>query len=714
MNMTRCIVIACAFIAAIGLTLFTTATAQESVPPYVYILEGNGLEIPQYSVRNIHVRAANLKSTLNRDPSNPTAEPDYQVVVGLSSGLTFGGDCAAPSRDVTLDVPGLRDEHTFILQVQGCSQGSATISTWMYVDMGGGNLRSHVLPDPRQPSLTPTPWPRRTGTTADSVTSVTVSPTAAPDIEQYAQFHSGVAGRHVYLRAVTLYREPFPQIIIPGVNSAQQGNADVTLHIIGSSLSDFSPSAEFVRVDDGIRHDVFTLGVPQVTGYKEALTLPTGGVQISSSPSFNALVFDLNQIDELRSEAGSTAFMDPHQEAGMTWSFESLQWHWIYNHPWTGSTHWPLNGLTVFDRELFIEEWPEFEVEDIRVTSRGASLSGLSLSATDNICAEEPETRLEKITIGNESVDGTVVWECLLRAERPRVRAEAAVDDYLLIDRSAQGSSDLYASIHVDSELDLSQLKGKMGAKARSWKPGTSPVSWGTINLSVNMRRDSTVPTTAEPILRFTGTFTNVPLSAETWIGYETDLYRHDLRVEVEMEYTMAVYFGDRDSGSGRALDGSSLQVDMRGLPDFRTVDHADYTLNYIASYSCPCASPVISYGSVSWSGSITCYRGDGTSYQEGYSGSRRVISGCGVNDPPPSHVTASHMDERIRIQENLGTGSYHTYVVRRKHTMETPLATDYKMPSPSVVTGLYPASAATPTTLPGQIPARWWWSDDG
>ena len=712
--MTRNVVISLGLLVAVALTLFATATAQETPPPYVYILEGNGIEIPQYSVRNIHVRASNLKSALNRNPSNPSAEPDYQVVVRLSSNLTFGGDCAASSRDVTLDVPGLRNQHTFILQVQGCSQGAATISTWMYVDMGGGNLRSHVLPDPRQPSLTPTPWPRRTGPDADSVTTLSVSASAAPDIEQYAQFHSGVAGRHVYLREVTLYREPFPQIIIPGVNSAEQGNADVTLNIIGTSLSDFSPSLELVRVDGGLRHDVFTLGVPRVTGERKALTLRTGGVQVLTTPVFNSLVYDLNQIDELRSEAGSTDFLDPHQEAGMTWNFESMQLRWIYNHPWTGSTVWPLNGLTFFDSELFMEEWPEFEAEDIRVTSRGSSLSGLSLSAIDNICAEEPETRLEKITVRNESVDGTVVWECLLRDERPRVRAEAAVDDYLLIDRTAQGSSNLYASIHVDSELDLSRLRGRMGAKARSWKPGTSPASWGTINLNVNMSRDGTVPTVAEPIYRFVGTFTNVPLSAETWVGYETPLYQHELRVEVEMEYTMAVYFGDRNSGSGRAFDGSSLEVDMLGLPDFRTVDHADYTLNYIASYSCPCASPVISYGRVNWSGSVTCYRGDGTSYRQGYSGSRRVISGCGVNDPPPTHVSASHLDERIRIQENLGTGNYQTYVVQQKHTMETPLATDYKMPSPSAVTGLYPASAATPTTPPGQIPQRWWWSDDG
>ena len=712
--MTKYAVIALGLLLLVAMALFATVTAQETSPPYVYILEGNGLEIPQYSVRNIHVRASHLKSELNRDPSNPGVEPDYQVVVRLSGNLTFGGNCGAPSRDLTLDVPGLRNEHTFILQVQGCAQGTATISTWMYVDMGGGNLRSHVLPDPRQPSLTPTPWPRITGTAADSVTSVTVSASASPDLEQYAQFHSGIAGRHVYLREVTLYREPFPQIIIPGVNLPQQGNADVQLNIIGSSLRDFSPSSEFVRVDDGLRHDVFTLGVPQVTGDRRALTLPTGGVQVLSSPTFSALVYDLNQIDQLRSEAGSPGFIDPHQEPGMTWSFESMQWRWIYDHPWTGSTYWPLNGLTVFDSELFMEEWPEFQAEDITVTSRGASLSGLSLSAIENICAAEPETRLEKITVRNESVDGTVVWECLLRDERPRVRAEAAVDDYLLIDRTAQGAPNLHASIHVDSELDFSQLRGRMGAKARSWKPGTSPASWGTINLNVNMTRDGTVPTAAEPIYRFVGTFTNIPLSAETWVGYETDLYEHELRVEVEMEYTMAVYFGDRDSGSGPTLDGASLQVDMRGLPDFRTVDHADYTLNYIASYSCPCASPVISRGTVSWSGSVTCYRGDGTSYQEGYSGSRGVITGCGVNDPPPSHVSASHLDERIRIDENLGTGTYQTYVATRKHTMETPLATDYKMPAPSVITGLYPASAATPGIAPGYPAEDWWWSDDG
>ena len=499
--MAKYVVISLGLLASIALTLFATVTAQETTPPYVYILEGNGIEIPQYSVRNIHVRASNLKSALNRDPSNPSAEPDYQVVVRLSNGLTFGGNCGSPSRDLTLDVPGLRDEHTFILQVQGCSQGAATISTWMYVDMGGGNLRSHVLPDPRQPSLTPTPWPRRTGTDADSLTTLSVSASAAPDVEQYAQFHSGVAGRHVYLRQVTLYREPFPQILIPGVNSAQQGNANVRLNIVGSSLRDFSPSAEFVRGDGGLRHDVLTLGVPQVTGDRRALTLSTGGVQVSSSPTFNALVYDLNQIDQLRSEAGSTGFLDPHQEAGMTWSFESMQLRWIYDHPWTGGTVWPLNGLTFFDSDLFMEEWPEFETEDIRVTSRGASLSGLSLSAIDNICAEEPETRLENITINNESVDGTVVWECLLRDERPRVRAEAAVDDYLMIDRTAQGSSNLYSSIHVDSELDLTRLRGRMGAKARSWKPGTAPASWGTINLNVNMSRDGTVPAARQSCL---------------------------------------------------------------------------------------------------------------------------------------------------------------------------------------------------------------------
>ena len=699
----------------IAVAIFSKNVQAQDAPPYVYIVQGSGVEIPQRSIRKIEVRVVNLKSRLNR-PDLFHPEPDYEVRVTLGSGLTLSGDCTSPVSTASLGVPKLRDEHTFGLDIMGCTMGTSTISAMLYVDSGSGDQRAHELPDPRTPSLTPTPWPRyATGDPAESITQVSVTAPVGVDIDQHANFFAGVAGRHIYFSELTLYREPFPTTLIPGITSALQGNADITLTILGPSIRDVTPAGSFARSDGGFLHEVVRYGIPEVRAHREAIAMSAGDIMTLSNPQYNAVVYDLNELDKLHlipPTGTKSDHFDPNESDEISWRFEGLQWRWVYDHPWDVGVKWALNGLSEAPRDLFMREWPEFTAEPITLEDRGP-LSGLTLSETENICAVEPETRLEKITITSERVGGTVVWECPLHDERPKVRAEAAVDDYLLVDRSPEGDTSLYASIRVDSELDESLLTGKMGAKARSYKPGMSAPDWGVIPLNINMVRDSSVPTAAEPIIRFTGSFSSVPLRAEVWRGYETPLYEHDLRVEVEMEYTLAIYYDDRDIGDS-GLSGS-IEVDMRGLPNFKTTDYPDFTLHYIESYSCPCAEARPSFGSVSWSGSVTCVRGDGTSYSESYSGSRRVMTGCNVYDPPPTDVRGSHLDQVIRIEEDLRpAGTYETYVVKRKHTMATALSADYKAPNPTVITGSYPLGPTAPRPPSPEYDGRWWWSSDG